>query len=53
MLTSRHAESIGDGAADFVVVALDVFTPQGRRRKKFVSVGINDEGTTPTPCLPT
>jgi hypothetical protein len=49
MWTSRIAESIGDGAADAVVVALDMSTPQGRSRKKVVSVGINDEGTTPTP----
>jgi hypothetical protein len=48
MWTSRLAESVGDGAADAVVVALDMSTPQGRRRKKVVSVGINDEGTTPT-----
>jgi hypothetical protein len=44
--TSRLAESAGNGAADTVVVALDTSTPQGRRRKKAVSVGINDEGTT-------
>jgi hypothetical protein len=48
MWTSRLAESVGDGAADAVVVALDMFTLQGRRRKKASSVGINDEGTTPT-----
>jgi hypothetical protein len=48
MWTSRLAESAGDGAADAVVVALDMSTPQGQRRKKRVSVGINDEGTTPT-----
>jgi hypothetical protein len=48
MWTSRLAESVGDGAADAVVVALDMSTPQGQRRKKVVSVGINDEGTTST-----
>jgi hypothetical protein len=46
MWTSRLAESAGYGAADAVVVALDESTPQGRRRKKVVSVGIYDEGTT-------
>jgi hypothetical protein len=45
MWTSRLAKSVEDGAADAVVVALDLPTPQGRRRKKDVSVGINDEGT--------
>jgi hypothetical protein len=30
--TSRLAESAGDGAASAVVVALDLSTPQGRRR---------------------
>jgi hypothetical protein len=48
MKTSHLTESVGGGAADAVVVALDVSTPQGRRRKKVVSVGINDQGTTPT-----
>jgi hypothetical protein len=42
------SESVGDGSADAVMVALDVSTPQARRRKKVVSVGINDEGVTPT-----
>jgi hypothetical protein len=46
MWNSRLAESVGDGAEDAVVVALDMSTPQGRRRKKVVSVGINDVGTT-------
>jgi hypothetical protein len=36
MQTSRLAESVGDGAANVVVVALDMSTPQGRRRKMFV-----------------
>jgi hypothetical protein len=44
----RLAESTGDGATDAVVVALDMSTPRARRRKKIVSVGINDVGTTPT-----
>jgi hypothetical protein len=48
MWTSRLAESIGDGAADAVVVALDMSTLKGRRRKKVVSMGINEVGTTPT-----
>jgi hypothetical protein len=48
MWNLRLAESVGDGAADAVVVALDMSTPQARRRKKAVSVGINDVGTTPT-----
>jgi hypothetical protein len=47
MWTSRLVESVGDGAADTVVIALDMSVPQGQRRKKAVSVGINDEGTTP------
>jgi hypothetical protein len=42
------AKSVGDDSADAVVVALDMSIPQGRRRKKAVSVGIDDEGTTPT-----
>jgi hypothetical protein len=46
--TSRLAESVGHGAADAVVVALDMSIPQGRRLKKAVSVGINDKVTTPT-----
>jgi hypothetical protein len=46
--TSHLAESAGDGAADAIVVALKMSTPQSQRRKKAVSVGINDEGTTPT-----
>jgi hypothetical protein len=48
MWNSRIAESFGDGAAVAVVVALGMSTPQGRRRKKVVSVGINDAGTTST-----
>jgi hypothetical protein len=48
MWNSRLAESVGDGAEDAVVVALDISTPQARRRKKVVSVGINYVGTTPT-----
>jgi hypothetical protein len=48
MWTSRVAESVRDGAADAVVVALHMSIPQGRRSKKAVSVGINDERTTPT-----
>jgi hypothetical protein len=40
---SRLAESVGFGAEDAVVVVLDMSTPQGRRRKKAMSVGINDE----------
>jgi hypothetical protein len=48
MWTSRPAESVGDGAADAVVVALDMDIPQGRHRKKVESVGINDVGITPT-----
>jgi hypothetical protein len=48
MWNSRLTESVGDGAADAVVVALDMSTPQARRRKKVVSVGISDVGTTPT-----
>jgi hypothetical protein len=51
MWTSRLAESVGDGAADAVVVALGMSTPQGRRRKKVLSVNIDDEGTTPTSHL--
>jgi hypothetical protein len=31
-----------------VVVVLDMSTPQARRRKKVLSVGISDEETTPT-----
>jgi hypothetical protein len=46
--SSHLAKSVGDGAADAVVVALDMPTPQGRLCKKAVSMGINDEGTTPT-----
>jgi hypothetical protein len=42
------AESVGVCATDAVVVALDMSTPQARRRKKVVSVSINDVGTTPT-----
>jgi hypothetical protein len=42
------AESVRDGTADAVVVALDMSTPQGRRRKKAVSVGISDEVITST-----
>jgi hypothetical protein len=42
------AKSVGDGATDTAVVALDMSTPQGRRRKKVLSVGINDVETTPT-----
>jgi hypothetical protein len=45
--TSRLAESVGDAAEDSVVVGLDMSTPEGLRRNKAVSVGINDEGTTP------
>jgi hypothetical protein len=48
MWTSRVAESVRDGAADAVVVALHMSIPQGRRSKKALSVGINDERTTPT-----
>jgi hypothetical protein len=48
MWNLRLAESVGDGATDAVVVALDMSTRQGRRRKKFESVAINDVGTTPT-----
>jgi hypothetical protein len=48
MRNLRLAECVGDGTTDAVVVALDMSTPQARRRKKVVSVGINDEGTTPT-----
>jgi hypothetical protein len=48
MWNLRYAESVGDGAADTVVVALDMSTLQGRRRKKVLSLGINDVGTTPT-----
>jgi hypothetical protein len=48
MWNSRFPESVGDGAEDAVVVALDTSTPQDRRRKKVESVGINDLGTTPT-----
>jgi hypothetical protein len=48
MWKMRLAESVGDGAADAVVVALDMSTPQARRRNKVESVGINDVGTTPT-----
>jgi hypothetical protein len=44
----RLAKSFGDGAADAVVVALDMSTPQGRRHKNAVSAGNNYEGTTPT-----
>jgi hypothetical protein len=47
MWTSRLAESVGDGVADAVVVALDMSTPQARRREMVLSVGINDVGTTP------
>jgi hypothetical protein len=46
MWTSRLVESVGDGAADAVVVALYMSTPQGRRRKKVVSEGVIDERTT-------
>jgi hypothetical protein len=49
--TLRLVESVGDGAADAVMVVLDMSTPQGRRRKKVVSVGISDEGTTLYACL--
>jgi hypothetical protein len=48
MWTLRLVESVGDGAADAVVVALDISTRQARRRKKALSVGINEVGTTPT-----
>jgi hypothetical protein len=48
MWNLRLAESVGDGAADAVVVALDTSIPQARRRKKVVSVCINDVGTTRT-----
>jgi hypothetical protein len=48
MWTSRLAGSVGDSAADSGVVALDMSTPQDRRRKQVLSVGINDERTTPT-----
>jgi hypothetical protein len=48
MWNLRLAESVGDGATDAVVVALDMPTPQARRRKMIVSVGINEVGTTPT-----
>jgi hypothetical protein len=51
MWNSRLAESVGDGATDAVVVALDMSTLQARRRKKVESVGINDVGTTPTRAL--
>jgi fructose-specific phosphotransferase system component IIB len=51
MWTSLLAESVGDGAADAVVVALDMSTPQARRRKETVSIEINDEWTTPTRSL--
>jgi hypothetical protein len=43
MWNLRLAESVGDGATDAVVVALDMSTRQGRRRKKVESVGINEE----------
>jgi hypothetical protein len=43
MWTPRFAEFFGDGAADAVVVALDMSYPQGQRRKEAVSVGINDK----------
>jgi hypothetical protein len=39
----RLAESVGDGATDAVVVALDMSTLQTRCRKKVESVGINEE----------
>jgi hypothetical protein len=42
MWNLRLAESVGDGATDAVVVALDMSTLQARRRMKVVSVGIND-----------
>jgi hypothetical protein len=51
MWTSRLAEYVGDGAADAVVVSLDMSYPQGQRRKEAVSVGINDKdhpGACPT-----
>jgi hypothetical protein len=48
MWTSRLTAFVEDGAADAVVVALDMSNPQGQRPKKVVSVGINDVGTTPT-----
>jgi lysophospholipase L1-like esterase len=48
MWNSSLAESVGDDTADAAVVALDVSTPQGRRRKMVVSIGMNDLGTTPT-----
>jgi hypothetical protein len=44
MRTSRLAESIGDGAADAVVVALDMSTPKGWRRKKVLSVASTVKG---------
>jgi hypothetical protein len=46
MWNLRLAKSVGDGATDAVVVALDMSTPQARRRKEFESVVINDVGTT-------
>jgi hypothetical protein len=48
MWNSRLSKSVGDGAADAVVAALDMSTPQGWCCKKVLSVGINDEGTSPT-----
>jgi hypothetical protein len=44
MWNLRLAESVGDGATNAVVVALDMSTLQARRRKKAVSVGISDVG---------
>jgi hypothetical protein len=38
----RLAESVGEGASDAVVVALDMSSPQARRRKKLVSSFFHD-----------
>jgi hypothetical protein len=48
MWNLRLGESVGYGATDAGVVALDMSTPQARRRKTVVSVGINNEGIIPT-----
>jgi hypothetical protein len=44
----RASRSPSEMVLQMPVVALDMYTPQARRRKKVVSVGINDIGTTPT-----
>jgi hypothetical protein len=43
MWNLRLAESVGDCATDAVVVALDMSTRQTRRRKKVVSVRVNED----------